>query len=151
MTSVAQAIAALARRRKHLLIIAVAVLALVYLPMFPYSPDCADSRGPSTVGSIQLAPQYEATLIGYLEAYEVPYVSIGRFVLLRFWTWLTDPDDWVTNASNKAVYRFVDKRFGASLDNIPQSVLILVEETRETYGRLRLVCPLVRAVAVEGF
>lgn len=151
MTSVAQAIAALARRRKRLLIAAAAVLALVYLPIFPYSPRCYDPYEPTTVGSIHLAPQYHGALISALRYYNVPYISVGPFVLLRFWTWLADPDSDIANMSNRAIRHFIDERFGASIGDLPQSLQGLIEETRQSYGDLELVCPLVRVVAIEGF
>lgn len=150
MTSAPRSIAAFARRRKRLLIVAAAVLAIVYLPLFPYSPRCYDPYEPTTVGSIQLAPRYQEALTANLELYEVPYISVGPFVLLRFWTWLTDPVSWVANASNKAVRRFVDVDYGVSLDDVPPSLHQLIAQTRAMLGRLNAVCPLVRAVAIDG-
>ena len=137
------------RRRKRLLIATVGVRALIFVPMSPYSPRCYAPHEPTMVGSIRLAPRYQQAFLANLELYKVSHISVGSFVLLRFWTRLDDPGDWVTNASN-AVSRFVDEDFSASLDGVPQPVRGLIEETRQTYGCLRLVCPLVRAVAIEG-
>ena len=151
MTSASQSIAAFARRRKRLLIVSATLLALVYLPMVPYSPGCYDPYEATSVGSIRLAPRYRAALIENLRAYDVSYASIGPFVLLRLWTWVVDPGDWAFNASTKAVSRFVDERFGAVPENIPSAWQGLIAESRKSHGYLRVVCPLARAVAIEGF
>lgn len=110
-----------------------------------------DPYEPTTVGSIQLAPRYQEALTTGLAGYDIAYISIGSFVLLRFWTWLDDPGSWVANASNQAVRRFVDVGYGASLDELPQSLRGLIAETQATLGRLEVVCPIVRAVAIDGF
>lgn len=151
MTPVGNRILAVLRRRTRLLKIAFGLLVLVFVPLFPYSPRCYDPYEPTTVGNIQLAPRYQKALTTNLRLYEVAYISVGPFVLLRFWTWLDDPGSWVANASNKAVSRFVDEAYGDSLDDVPQSLHQLIAQTRATLGRLDAVCPLVRAVAIEGF
>lgn len=69
----------------------------------------------------------------------------------KLWTWLADPDSDIANMSNRAIRHFIDKRFGASVGDLPQSLQGLIEETRQSYGDLELVCPLVRVVAIEGF
>lgn len=151
MTPAGNRILAVLRRRKRLLKMVLVVLVLAFVPLFPYSPRCYDPYEPTTVGSIHLAPRYQQALTANLESYEVPYISVGPFVLLRFWTWLTDPDSWVANASNKAVRRFVDVDYGASLDDVPQRLHGLIAESRKPFGSVNAVCPLVRAVAIEGF
>lgn len=151
MTPAGKRILAVLRRRKRLLLAATGVSTAVLVPLFPYAPSCYAHYELTTVESSQLAHRYQEAFTANLELYEVPYISVGRFVLLRFWTWLDDPGSWVLNASNKAVRRFVDEGYGAVREEVPQRVRTLMVESEGVYGRLRLTCPLVEAVAIEGF
>lgn len=71
---------------------------------------------------------------------------------MRFWDWLSDPEDWVINASNKSVNALVNPLFlGADLDfkQPPPHVRDLIAKSEREHGYLNETCELVRAVAIE--
>lgn len=73
---------------------------------------------------------------------------------MRFWDWLSDPEDWVINASNKSVNALVNPLFlGADLDfkQPPPHVRDLIAKSEREHGYLNETCELVRAVAIEGW
>jgi hypothetical protein len=82
----------------------------------------------------------------------VPHIVIGDIVLLTFWDWLNDPDDWVLNASNKAVLTLTDRGFNPWLEDPPDRVKAMTEAARNPRtGFIDLDCELVRAVSIEGW
>lgn len=54
-------------------------------------------------------------------------------------------------ASGESVLYFVDASYGARLEAVPPRVMQLVEEARNANGFIELECPLVRAVAIDGW
>lgn len=137
-------------RRRRLAVAIAFFLIIVYVPFVPYSPECSQYSG-KTVGSIFLAKNFQDIFVGGLGFWEVAHLSVGNVVLLRFWTWFADPGDWVLNSSNKSVRHFIEKGYGANLETVPPHVRQLVETYRGSDGRIDLECPLVRAVAIEGW
>ncbi len=141
---------AFARKRKRAIIAVAFVLAIVYVPLFPYSPDCVESYTPSHVGPVFLAEDYREGLTAYLDAFGVPYISIDGLVLLRFWTWFNDPESWVVNASNKPVEGLLEGHYDG-VSPPPRHITEMVERYRRPNGFIRMACPLVRAVAIDGW
>ena len=139
----------LQQRKKS--IIAVALLAAIaFVPMFPYSPRCYERYEPTSVGDVILAQDYQG-LTAHLELYHVPYMSVANVVLLRFWTWFTDPDSWVANASNKTVRLLAQGKYDGVEKPVPLRVREMVDKAREPDGYIEAECPLVRAVAIDGW
>lgn len=59
---------------------------------------------------------------------------------MRFWDWLSDPEDWVINASNKSVNALVNPLFlGADLDfkQPPPHVRDLIAKSEEARATRR--------------
>lgn len=135
---------------RFLTVLAFLTLAIVYVPLIPYSSYCLGTR---SVGAVVLAPAFRAEFIAYLSLFEVPYIRVGGLVLVHFWDWLDDPDDWLINASNKSLYLVVDPLFGANVDvtQLPKHVRDLIAESEREHGDIRPTCELVRAVAIEGW
>jgi hypothetical protein len=106
------------------------------------------------VGPVVLAPAFRAKFTAWLDEFGVPYIRVGEVVFIRFLDWLSDPDDWVINASNKSVNALVNPLFlGAALDfkQPPPRVRDLIAESEREHGYLNLTCELVHAVAIEGW
>lgn len=139
------------RRRKRSIIVVTVVMAIAFVPMFPYNPRCYERYEPTSVGGVILAQDYKKGLTAHLKLYHVPYMSVGNVVLLRFWTWFTDPDSWVANASNKTVRALSEGRYYAAEKPVPPRVREMVEKAREADGSIEAECPLVHAVAIEGW
>jgi hypothetical protein len=135
-------------RYRPLIYLAVLALAIVYVPLIPYSPYC---WGKESVGALVLAPAFRAKLTARLRSFEVPYIRVDGLVLVRFWDWLADPDDWLINASNKSLYSLVKPMYGADVAQLPQHVRDLIAESEREHGNLTPTCELVRAVAIEGW
>ena len=125
--------------------------AVIFLPIIPFSPRCSARGEPFTVGDIFLAENFKAALTDSFSFWGVPYASIDKLVLLPFWTWFDDPDDLVVNASNKSVLHFIKEGYGASLASVPPRIREMVEKRRDPDGFIDLNCPLVHAVAIEGW
>lgn len=74
------------RRRKGMIIVMLVLVAIVFVPMFAYSPRCYERHEPTSVNGVLLAQDYRRGVIDHLDSYDVPYMSVGNIVLLRFWT-----------------------------------------------------------------
>lgn len=142
---------AVLRRRKRLVLVTALIVAIALLPLAPYSPRCSDKGEPASVGSILLAKKFKRALGESLDYWGVPHLAISRIILLPFWTWLDDPDDLVLKASGESVLHFVDASYGARLEAVPPRVMRMIEEARNSNGFIELECPLVRAVAIDGW
>lgn len=129
--------------------IAFLTLLIVYLPFAPYSPYCWGRE--SGVGPVVLAPAFRTEFTNMLRSWGIPFIRIGEVVLVRYWDWLTDPDDELVNASNKSLYALLDPMFGADVTRLPPNVRDLIAESKREHGDLTLTCELVRAVAIEGW
>jgi hypothetical protein len=87
-----------------------------------------------------------------LDSFGVRYIVFGDAVLLTFWDWLNDPDDWILNANSKAIPNLVvRKRYPWLGDPPPDRIAELAEAARDRQGFVRPTCELVRAVAIEGW
>lgn len=138
-------------RYRLLIVVALLILTIVYVPLIPYSPYCWSMR---SVGPVVLAPAFRAKFTDWLGEFGVPYIRVGGVVFIRFWDWFTDPDDWVINASNKSVNALINPRFlGADLEfkQPPPHVRDLIAESEREHGQIWETCELVRAVAIEGW
>lgn len=141
----------LLQRCKRLIIVAVVLVAIAFVPMFPYSPDCLQSYTPTSVGSVFLTRDYRQELTANLRLYGIPYVSVDGLVLLRFWSWFADPDSWVLNASNKVVRRLAEGEYYTG-KHVPPHVREMVQQARTPdHLFIDLKCPLVHAVAIDGW
>ena len=136
-------------RFRLLIVLALLTLAVVYVPLIPYSPYCWGKE--LGVGPVVLAPTFGANFTARLRSFDVPYIRVGDLVLVRFWDRLADPDDWLINASNKSLYSLVDPLFGADVTQLPPHVRDLIAESQREHGDLTPTCELVRAVAIEGW
>lgn len=135
-----------------MLIAIISGVVIAFLPLFPYSPRCYERDEPTNVGDVLLAEDYRRGLTAHLTLYEVPYLRVGNVVLLRFWTWFADPESWVANASNKTVEPLAEGKYHAVGKPVPPHVQRMVEEARRPDRfRINLECPLVRAVAIDGW
>lgn len=136
------------RRYRLLIYLTILTLVVVYVPLIPYSPYC---WGKEWVGPVVLAPTFRAKFTARLRSLEVSYIRVGEVVLVRFWDWLSDPDDELINASNKSLYSLLDPLFGADVSRIPPHVRDLIAESEREHGDLTPTCELVRAVAIDGW
>ena len=122
-----------------------AYLTLAYLPIFPHQPICTvGSWNPKTVYG-PLSRDYRVALTENLTLYERDFVTIGDRVFLRFYDWL-DLEDWVLNASGKAIEEVVARRDlrlngGGTYDD-------LLRKMGEVSG-LEEDCAVVRSVAIK--
>lgn len=139
----------ISRRYRALIVIIGVILTMSLVPIVPYSPYCWGRE--SGIDPIFLAPAYRKEFIDRLQLWDVPYIAVDGLVLVRLSDRVNDPDDWLINASNKAIRHLVEEENGASRNDVPEPVRRLIAQTRETFGFLELVCPLVRAVAIEGW
>lgn len=135
-------------RSRFLVVLALLMLVLVYVPLIPYSPSCWSMR---SVGDVALAPAFRAEFTAHLRSFDVPYIRIDGVVLVRVWDWLDDPDDWLINASYKSIYSLLEPLYGADVTQLPPHIRDLIAESEREHGYLTLTCELVRAVAIEGW
>lgn len=137
-------------RHKYVVATMCFVAAVVFVPMFPYFPDCYPY--PYAVYKIHLSDRYRVELAEGLVSFRVHYIILGDVVLLRFWDWLDDPHSWILNASNKAVINLVDrKRYPWLWRSSPGSYRTARQVARASEGFIEPTCELVRAVAIDGW
>lgn len=115
-------------------------LLLAYLPIFPHQPICMAGYWNVTTISGPLSRDYRIALAKNLAAFEVAFVTIGDRVFLSFYDWL-DSEDWVLNASGRAVKEVVETR----------ELKLSGGGTRDEIYRVEVEddCAVVRAVAIK--
>lgn len=136
------------RKSRVLLAMLLFTAVLIWVPIVPYSPSCWERP---SVGAVLLSPAFQTEFTKRLRTWQVSYIAVDGLVLIRFWDWFADPDNWLINASNKAVLSLIDPAWGADVSTMPPRIRVMVEMRRDRDGFIDLDCPLVRAVAIEGW
>ena len=123
-------------------------LILAYLPIFPHQPFCrADGSTVSTVSG-PLSRDYRTVLTENLALYGRDFVTIGDRVFLRFYDWL-ELEDWVLNASGKAIEEVVAQRARRDLRLSGGGTYRDLLQKMEEVSGLEEDCSVVRAVAIK--
>lgn len=117
-------------------------IVLTYVPLFPYQPTCRE-QGEFYKVSGQLDYHFRAQATSHLVLWDIPFLSVGDKVLLRFYDWL-DFESWLPNVTYRSARILLERREEAT--NGSQSDRRSGLDPRT--GRERLTCEQIRSVAI---
>lgn len=141
--SVLRAVLRVPRRIRWLLVIVtVAAAVFTYIPLFPYQPTCFERGDPYTVHG-RLDQHFRAEVTGHLVVWDVPFLSVGDKILLRFYGWL-DFEDRVKNATSRSARTLIARKEG-----LPEGSPLLSDgDALDEFSFRYLTCEEVRSVAI---
>lgn len=129
-------------------ITALGYLVLAYLPIFPHQAECMVSPWNPKMVFGPLSRDYRIALTENLALYERDFEVVGDWVFLRFYDWL-DLEDWVLNASGKAIEKVVAQRARRDLRLSGGGTYRDLLQKMEEVSGLEEDCSVVRAVAIK--